>query len=254
MANWRKIFGDTRFCVRIGKIPMEVSMKQILLLLVLLFSVTFVFAQESTIDKAEFDKMMMGSFQALRNKPHRSIEESILANSFSSPMKYKTISEVTNLARRSIYESDSASIYSKTETIFINGKRYTKKMENPWIEEKIENKPTPNNYETISNEVIYKSLGEKVLNDKKAKVYQTVSFTTRVNKEKGGGYSVNEIVTYYFDDTGLMFRSETNSEMINKPKAAPGSAFVQKETKSTTKRIKTVEIDQNIKIEEPQIG
>lgn len=78
--------------------------------------------------------------------------------------------------------------------------------------------------------------------------------TTRVNKEKGGGFTVNETVTYYFDETGLMFRSETNSEMINKPKAEPGSSFIPKETKSITKRIKTVEIDQNIKIEEPQIG
>lgn len=228
-------------------------MKQLLLLLVLLFSVTFVFAQESTIDKAEFDKVMLGSFRALINQSHRIIEESVVENSFGSS-KQKNITEATKLARRSIYEFDSAASYSKTESIYINGKRYTKKLNNPWMEEKVEIKPMPNSFETISNEVIYKSLGEKVLNDKKSKVYQTITSTTRVNKEKGYSFTVNETVTYYFDEIGLMFRSETNSEMINKPKIEPNSAILPKETKSITKRIKTVEIDQNIKIEEPQIG
>lgn len=153
---------------------MEVSMKQILLLFILLLSVTFVFAQESTIDKAEFDKVMLGSMRALINQPHRTIEDSVVENTFGS-IKHKNISEVNRSARRSIYESDSASLYSKTESIFINGKRFTKKLNNPWMEEKVEIKPTANVLETISNEVVYKSLGEKVLNDKKAKVYQTVN-------------------------------------------------------------------------------
>lgn len=228
-------------------------MKQIHLLFVLLLSVTFVFSQESTIEKAEFDKIMLGSLRALINNPHRTIEDSVVENSFGS-IKHKTISEVNKIARRSIYESDSAVSYSKTESIYINGKRYTKKLNNPWMEEKIEIKPVINTIETISNEVIYKSLGDKVLNDKKAKVYQTVTSTTRVNKEKGDSFTVNETETYYFDETGLMFRSETTSEMTHKPKVEANSAILPKETKSITKRIKTVEIDQSIKIEEPQLG
>ena len=234
--------------------PKEVSMKQILLIALILLGLTNVFAQETTIDKAEFDKVMSGSYRVLMNVPHRTVEESVTENSYGSPMKNRVITERIGAVSRFVYESDSATVSSKTETIFINGKRFVKKMNNSWMEEKFENKPVQSSIETVSDQTVYKSLSEQNLNDKKVKVYQTVQTRSSVSKEKGNEFVTKTTITYNFDESGLMFKSESISEMTSKPKNEPGSAFVKKETKSVTKRTKTVEIDPSIKIEEPQIG
>lgn len=229
-------------------------MKHILLIALILLGLTNVFAQEKTIDKAEFDKVISDSYKVLRNTPYRTIEESIMGNSFGSPMKNRIITERIGTVSRSVYESDSPASSMKTETIFINGKRFVKKQSNPWIEEKVENKPFQNMFETVSENNTYKFLGEQNLNGKKVKVYQTVQTKSMVHKEKGDEIQTKNSVSYWFDETGLMFKSESNSEMITKPKNAPDASYVRKEVINTTKRITTVEIDQNIKIEEPQIG
>jgi uncharacterized membrane protein YheB (UPF0754 family) len=229
-------------------------MKYLLLTACILLSLFSVSAQEKIIDKAEFDKVMSGNYRALRNAPNRTIEESVTENSFGSPMKTRTVTERVGTTSRNLYESDSATSSMKTETIFINGKRFVRKQDNPWIEEKFENKVPQNSFDTISDETTYKSLGEQNLNDKKVKVYQTVQIRKTVSKEKGNEFLNKNTITYYFDESGLMFKSEAVWESVFKPKNEPGSAFVQKETKSTRKQTQTVEIDQNIKIEEPKIG
>ena len=228
-------------------------MKYIILLSIILLGLTNVFSQQ-TIEKAEFDKVMSSSFQALRNIPYRTIEESVMQNSFGNPMKTKIITEIDGITRRSVYESDSSASYMKTETIFINGKRFVKKLDNPWIKEKIENKPFQNTLETISNETINKFIGEQVVNEKKIKVYQTVQTRKYIDKAKGSESTTTDTTDYYFDEKGLMFKSISTSEMIFKPKNEPGSATLMKESKSSRKQIKTVEVDQNIKIEKPKIG
>lgn len=57
-------------------------MKNILLIAVILLSGLGIFAQETTIDKTEFGKIMYGNQELLRNNPHRTIEESVRENSF----------------------------------------------------------------------------------------------------------------------------------------------------------------------------
>lgn len=230
-------------------------MKKLLLATIILLSGLTLCAQERTIDKPEFDKVMGKSYSLLRNQPYRTVEESVMESSFAQNNKYKITTENYNGARHSIFEADSPTSYMRTENIFINGKHFNKKLNNPWTEE-TNNPPPPtkSGFETVSNETIYKSLGEGILNDKKVAIYKTINTRSAVNKEKGNSYTVVETTAYFFDEKGLLIRSESVSEQVSKSKDEPGSAFIRKETKSTTKRIKTTEIDTSIKIEAPQVG
>jgi hypothetical protein len=229
-------------------------MKKLLLMAVVLFAGLSVLAQETTIEKAEFDKVMSGSFRALMNQPHRTVEESVHESSFGNS-KTKIVTEQLGAAIRSVFESDSPTSTMKTESIFINGKRFVRNQNSVWKEETPINRPqSSNDFETVVNESVYKSLGEGSLNDKKVKIYKVISNRTRVHKSNGNSFVWNETTTYYFAESGQLVKSESLSEQISKPKNEVGSAFVAKETKSVTKKIKTIEIDQNIKIEAPQIG
>lgn len=229
-------------------------MKKLILLTIVLFAGLSVFAQETVIEKAEFDKVMGASFRALMNQPHRTTEESVRESSFGNSTT-RIINERFGTASRSIFESESPTSKMKTETIFIDGKRFVRNQNSAWTEEKAVNAPSStNDFETVSNETTYKSLGEGTLNDKKVKIYKVISNRTNVHKINGNSFVWNDTTTYYFAENGQMVKSESLIEQINKPKNEVGSAFVAKETKSVTKRVKTIEIDPNIKIEAPQIS
>lgn len=229
-------------------------MKNLLLIAVILLSGLSILAQETTIDKAEFDQVMIGSYGALANQPYRTIEESEMQG-IGPTMKNKIVREQFMGNSRVIFESDSSVSYMKTETIFVNGKRYKKTLNNPWVEETTEVKtPAPNKYETISSETIYKSLGESFLNDKKVKAYKTNEIKNLVNKEQGNESVWNTTTTYWFAESGLLVKKERVFELTIKPKQKEGDTMIRKEAKSVTKSITITEIDQNIKIEAPQIG
>jgi hypothetical protein len=229
-------------------------MKNLFLIAVILFSGLNLFAQETTITKAEFDKAMMGNLQALRNQPYRTIDESE-NQGLSGVSKMKVITEHFAGNSRTIIESDSVSLSSKTERISINGKKFIRKLNAPWQEDTQAGtyKPSPD-WETKTNETIYKSLGEKIIDDKKAQVFQVISNRITLNKSNGFQSDNKDTTTYYFDESGLMFRSESNVETISKGKDQPDSGIVNKPFKGTSKRTRKVEIDQSIRIEAPQIG
>jgi hypothetical protein len=228
-------------------------MKNILLIAVILLAGLSLLAQETTIDKAEFDKAMSANYQTLRNQPNRTIEETE-EQGLGGTMKRRVIREQVGTASRIVFESDSASSYMKTEYISINGKRFKRTLNNPWIVETSDIKSRPNILEKTSEETVYKSLGDAIIDDKKVKVYRTLNAVNYLNKERGGDFQVKTDTTYYFDEAGVMIKSEVVSESINKPKNDAGAPFIQKETKSARKTITSVKIDPNIKIEEPQIG
>lgn len=229
-------------------------MKYVLLITVILLSGLGVFAQETTIDKAEFDKVIFGNLQALRNQSYRTIEESE-NQGLGGVAKTKLVTEKSGINMRSVFESDSATNYSKTETIYVNGKRFVKKLDSPWKEETLQTNYQPSDvFETLKDEKTYKFLGEQTVDNKKAKVYQSVSVRVTAKKDNSFQSERKEITTYYIDESGVIFRSESNMEAINQGKSAAESGRKDKPFKTTSKRIKTTEIDPSIKIEVPQVG
>lgn len=225
-----------------------------LFILVLAFSIS-VFAQETIIDKSEFDKMQVGNFQALRNKPHRIVEESFRESS-GGVSKNKTVIEINGLARYFIFESDNPTSYMKTENIYINNKRYTRKLNQNWVVEDIvpSGKIPFSQFETTEIESVYKNLGEKSVDGKQLKVYQSMIKRVTVNKDTSSQITSLEITDYYFDESGLMIKSESSTEMISKYQDDLARGYIRKEQKSTSKMTRTIEIDPKIKIEAPQIG
>lgn len=164
------------------------------------------------------------------------------------------MTERSGSAIYSILESDSPSNYTKMEGIYINGKQFTRILNNPWVEETKELKPPTNNYEIVLGESIYKSLGDSVLNDKKVKLYKSIETRTSINKETRDESIWYATTTYWFSESGLLVKKERILELTMKPKQKEGDTTIRKETKAVTKSVTITEIDPNIKIEAPQIG
>ncbi|MBX7170082.1 MAG: hypothetical protein K1X72_03920 [Pyrinomonadaceae bacterium] len=229
-------------------------MKKIIAITVILLAGFNLWAQETKIEKSEFDLIMGDSFKAIRNQPYRTIEISESQN-FAGTTKTKIITERLGANSRTIYEFDSPGMSSKNEAIFFNGRRFKRNLEKSWIEETTEIKPSaPSIYETLSNEILYYSLGDKISDEKNFKVYKTVENRKQLNKERGDESEWHIVTTFWFDQSGLLVKKERLMELTMKPKKLETDTFVRKETKVITKSLSTTEIDPSIKIEAPQIG
>lgn len=229
-------------------------MKTIVAIALILIVGLNLWAQETKIEKSEFDLIMRDSFRALMNQPNRTIEISENQN-FAGTTKTKIITERLGANYRTIYEFDSPGISSKNEAIVFNGRRFKRNLDKSWVEDTAEIKPSsPGIYETLTNETFYYSLGDKVLDDKNFKVYKTVENRKQLHKERGDESEWHIVTTFWFDQTGLLFKKERLMELTMKPKKLETDTVIRKETKTTTKSVATTEIDPNIKIEPPQIG
>ena len=103
-------------------------MKTIVAIALILIVGLNLWAQETKIEKSEFDLIMRDSFRALMNQPNRTIEISENQN-FAGTTKTKIITERLGANYRTIYEFDSPGISSKNEAIVFNGRRFKRNLD-----------------------------------------------------------------------------------------------------------------------------
>ena len=229
-------------------------MKYFFTIAILLFSFIGISAQETVINKAEFDKIMAENYRIAMNQPTRTTE--LMEHSgVGSSLKTRSIRERSGRAYRNIYEAESEVSSSKIETISINGKTYKKILDKPWTEEIVEKRTPPQStVETISSESIYKSLGVEKIGGIETKKFKLTEKKETLNREKGYETSSNSTSTFWFDNTGLLIKSERITESILKSQPKENDTMIRKPTKTVMKTTTTIEIDASIKIEAPQIG
>lgn len=240
-------------------------MKKILCLAFVLFTAIGVFAQEKTIQKAEFNKIRIASVRMLSSKAHREIvtdtNETIYPHKHQSNISskvYPTHKSVTNgtteilpgVGWHSIKEESSHSGNKKTEQITIGGKAYTREGNEKWkvkaVKVAVKAKSTSKSENAISSideYTEYKFIGTEKLGNQNTKVYLVI-IKNRPIKSK---YSIKSVVNgtskYWFGKDGMLLKEEIKREYseTGKPPVL------------ITEYIKVNELDPKIKIKAPKL-
>lgn len=240
-------------------------MKKILCLAFVLFTAIGVFAQEKTIQKAEFDKMYNASVRVLSSKPHREIvtdtNETIYPHkhqSNNSSKVYPTHKSTTNgttevlpsVGWHSIKEESSHSGNKKTEQITIGGKEYTREADEKWevkaVKVAVKTKSTSKSENTINSidkYTEYKFLGNEKLGNQNTKVYLIIVKNRPTKSEYSVKSVFNNTSKYWFGKDGILLKKEIKGEWseVGKPPVL------------ITHKIQVNELDPKIKIKAPKI-
>jgi len=246
-------------------------MKKIVCLAFVLFTSVCVFAQEKTIQKAEFDKMLATSFRLLSRKAHRTTETHN-TQSFWSPkspllnvLSTKEITEVLpGVGRYSIYETNShvgKRNVGKTKREFfsIGEKQYTREGEGAWLGRIIKGAAksqfqshTLNPLDSSEKYKEYKFLGNEKLDNQNTKVYLVIRkpqpATPKTNRPANSKiYPTVKDGTckYWFGKDGILLKSECKTEFYGVLRESSPLVI--------THSIKLYELDPKIKITVPKL-
>jgi hypothetical protein len=247
-------------------------MKKIVCLTFVLFTSIGVFAQDKTIQKAEFDKMLSTSLRLLSRKAHRIIEtyntQSFWlqkSRSNNSPpvvmLSSKNITEILpSVGRHSIYESNSRLGKTKREFFSVGEKQYTREGEGAWLGRIIKGAAKSqfqshalNPLDSSEKYKEYKFLGNEKLDNQNTKVYlvirKTQPATPKTNRPANSKiYPAVKDGTckYWFGKDGILLKSECKTEFYSVPRESSPLVI--------THSIKLYELDPKIKITAPKIN
>lgn len=223
-------------------------MRNILCTALILFGCVGIFAQEKTISPAEFEAVYKNSEDAWKGKPHRATisTESKAEGRSQTDYSSKSIVETASpTASRVIYERTFGSQTSKSETIKIGDKTYTRKEGEAWREGKPETESST--VKTISDnktevQTEYKYLGNENFNGQNAKVYAGIVKTKKVDPASNQETLSVSTTKYWFADDGTLLKSDMTMES-----RSGGKVFHSRATR-------TWEAAPNLKIEMPQLN
>ena len=195
-------------------------MKKILWIVLILFGYIGVFAQEKTIEQAEFDAVYQNSFEKLKGKSHRIImtTQSSVEGRPQTDFSSKTVLEFASpTTSRTTYESSFQSVNKKTETIRIGGKTYTRKESDVWKEENPKVKSQPGNKLTrvdneVDNQIEYKFLGSEKLNNQSVNRYAKIAGKKLVNSANNKETLSITTTKYWFNEDGMLLKSDMEME------------------------------------------
>ena len=226
-------------------------MKKFIYLALVLFSATGLFAQETTIEKSDFDAALSKAFVRFAGQSYRRTESSrdILPNENQNRVTTKSFTEFAPRARRSFYQFDSPTVKTKKETIVIDGKTYTRLNDGEWTDKKIvPEKPSERKLEEIESKTEYKSLGTEILDNRVTSVYARIDNKKFVNTSNNRELLSTNTTKFWLDEKGGLVKEETQTE--SRMKAA------QDRPESVYRTIRTSfwEIDPTIKIEAPVVA
>ena len=227
-------------------------MKKILCLTIVLLSAISLFAQETGIEKAEFDAALKNRFRKFAGQSYRltTLREDLPTETNKNITSSKSVSEFARFGgNRLLYEFDSRSLKTRMETITINGKTYIRQNDGEWTEKSVsgENeKPSApeRKFVTVEEQTQYKSLGAQILDKLNTFVYAKIEKKKLVNEADKKELFSTIVTKYWLDADGGIVKEETLTENQFKPS---DSLF-------RSRRTAVWEFDPNIKIEAPVIA
>ncbi|MBS1795140.1 MAG: hypothetical protein JSS81_14875 [Acidobacteria bacterium] len=224
-------------------------MKKALCLVILLLTAAGLRAQERTLEKAEFERVIGQSQQKYFGLSYRETE-----TSDNSVGNNKVVSKFVwefagRNARRLFYQFDSPTIKTKKEIITIGGKTYTRTDDGEWIEGATPPGSQPpaaqSPLETADDRTVYKSLGPEKLNETEMSVYASEQTQKKIDRARGQELFLTITTKYWIDPDGRLVRKETVMENLIKSEQNPeGRRFRHT-------RVAVWELDPNIRIEAP---
>ena len=226
------------------------------LTIVLLLSAASLFAQEKTIDKAEFDLVMRNGYLKYTNLAFRqktSFED--ISNGAEKPRSTsKSVMEIMPTpVTRTVYEFDSPTLKQRRESIIADGKRYTREGDGPWTVEDFAIKPLDENrpegvFEILDEKTEYRSLGSQVLDDQNVTVYAKIETKTMIHKtNRNETLSISTNKVFFGEDGGIVKQENLLENRIKSARQPAASVYRHRRT--------TVwEIDPNIRIVIPEVA
>ncbi len=224
-------------------------MKSILCIGLILFGFIGVFAQEKTIEHAEFDAVYQNSTNKWKGKTHRMIitTQSSTEGRPQTDYSSKSIIEyASSTTSRLIYENSFQSKTSNSETIRIGYKIYIREGNGAWkegtsgVESQSENKimDTDNQAE---GQIEFKFLGTEKLGNQTTNVYAKIARKKLVNLTNNKETLSATTTKYWFGEDGMILKLDMKMD------SQTGERIFH------TRLTQVWELDPNIKIEEPNL-
>jgi hypothetical protein len=234
-------------------------MKKILCLAVVIFASAAVFAQEKTIQPAEFETISKSSSRLLSGAPRRIIrtQQSTIeiipqTKDFNNSMKpappstvsVKSVIEILpSVGYHSVYEFNSASKNTKKETIKMGNRTYEREGNAEWIEIAAPKASarTENTTRKIDNQVEYKILGSERVNNQNANIYAKIEKSKFVNSTDNQESTSSTTTKYWYAQDGRLLKRERIREIRSEKMISRFNSII------------VFELDPNIKIEAPKL-
>jgi hypothetical protein len=220
-------------------------MKTILCALLILAGFTAVSAQETIVQKAQFEQILKNSTEIMKSKPHRVIvvSETNVNGKPQETTSAKTVVEVVgNDKRRAVREYKSQNQNKKREFIQVGNKVYSRENEGQWTQSGMPNNPAEGNLKIVDEKVEYKSLGSESLNGANANVYTRTRERKMTDSSNNEEVQSTETVKYWFDQNGALLKREMERE-----NRRSGKIFHFKVTA-------TINFDDSIQVVAPQVA
>ncbi len=237
-------------------------MKKIFCLAFVLFTSIGVFAQEKTIQKAEFRKIYDASVRLLSTKARRVINtdtnEMHIHYSNTSSKPYRVIRSTSKgvikvlpgVGSHSINEANLPAGNKKTEQITIGGKQYTREADGKWEVKAVKAADKPKSTSKLEKTISsidkyteYKFIGTEKLGNQNTKVYLVIVKNRPVKSEYSSKSVVNGTRKFWFGKDGILSKSEVKMEWSDAGKPL-----------LITHDIKVTELDPKIKITAPKVN
>lgn len=233
-------------------------MKKFLSIALILAASVCIFAQEKTIEQAEFDAAFKNSFTRLAGAPRREtrihrtafqvIPQANDSVNLTAGMTPRTTSSkmvaefLPAVGYRSTYEFTSQSLNVKKETIRIANKTYTREGSGEWTETvpAVAAKPE-NTTKTVDVRIEYKFLGNEKLDSQNANVYEKIEKSKLVDLKNNRESDSITKTKHWFGEDGRLLKTESRREIRSENSVGNFDS------------ITIYEVDANIKIEAPVI-
>jgi hypothetical protein len=235
-------------------------MKKILCLAFVLFASIGVFAQEKTIQQAEFETISRSSSQLLSGKPLRIIRTvqstvEVIPQTNPSDNSTKTLPS-SNISIKStteflpsvgfhtVYEFNSSSKNTKKETIRIGDKTYTREGTEEWIELAAAQVATKSKSTArkIDNQIEYKLIGSDKLDNQNTNVYAKIEKSKLINSIDNQESFASTTTKYWYGEDGRLLKRERKREIRHGRMISKFNSTI------------VFEVAPNIKIEAPKLN
>ena len=228
-------------------------MKKIFCLAIILLSAVCIFAQETIIEKSDFDAALKNRFRQFAGQSYRltTSAEDFRPETDKSASSWKSVMEFTGLGlSRSLFEFNSPTLKTRTEILYVKGKTYIRKNDGEWEEKSSSgenDKPSSaaRKFVVVEEQTEYKSLGTQILDNLNASVYAKIERKKIVNEPEKRELFLLIVTKYWLDEKGGIIKEETETENLIKSESRPDA--------KPSRQLRTAiwELDPNIKIEAP---
>lgn len=203
-----------------------------------------IFAQDKAISESEFKIVHNKWIQLSKQQTYRINRtiESQLNGKPSNHTEESYFEYVPPDRRRYVSEIKTQRLNTKTETIQIGEKKYTRKDFGEWKEVEVKEKSqSKRSYKITDEQREYRYIGKESLDNQKADVYERL-IKHKIIDDKSQKESFSTIKEkYWFGENGLLLKMQMETEIV--------SGIMR----SFSRRVWTYEYDPNIKIEVPII-